>query len=101
MVLSRTARSIDGADVVRSVDEAKALIGDGVLMIIGGAELYRLVLPDVDVLHLTRVEADVDGDVSFPTWSEDDWREVSAVSHDADDRHDYAYTFRTLRRRVG
>ena len=73
LVLTRTPGSIDGADVVHSVAEAKALVGEGVLMIIGGAELYRLVLPEVDVLHLTRVEAEVDGDVAFPEWSEDDW----------------------------
>ncbi len=101
LVLTRTPGSIDGADVVHSVAEAKALVGEGVLMIIGGAELYRLVLPEVDVLHLTRVEAEVDGDVAFPEWSEDDWQEVASVSHAADDRHDYDYTFRTLRRRAG
>jgi dihydrofolate reductase len=102
LVLTRQAHTeFEGADRVGSVAEARARVGTGVLMVIGGAELYRLVLPDVNVLHLTTVEADIEGDVAFPAWSASDWIEVASESHDADERHAYPYTFRTLHRRVG
>jgi dihydrofolate reductase len=100
LVLSRqTGQSLPGAEVVGSLAAARDLVGAGTLMVIGGAELYRLALPEVAVLHLTTVHADIEGDVSFPAWSADEWREIDAQTHAADERHAYAYTFRTLIRR--
>jgi dihydrofolate reductase len=102
LVLTRQAgRELPGAEVVGSLSEARELVGNGTLMVIGGAELYRLALPNVSVLHLTTVHADIEGDVSFPAWSEHEWNQTDAQFHDADDRHAYAYTFRTLIRRSG
>lgn len=90
----------DGAESVSGLDEAVARVRSGVLMVIGGAELYRLALPQVGVLHLTTVEADVAGDVHFPDWATNEWHEVGAIAHAPDERHVYPYTFRTLRRKV-
>jgi dihydrofolate reductase len=91
---------LHGAETVGSLAEAMARVQSGVLMIIGGAELYRLALPAVAVLHLTTVEADVTGDVRFPDWNAGEWDELDAVTHPSDDRHEHAYTFRTLARRA-
>ena len=100
LVLTRqTGLELLGAEVVGSLSEARERVGAGTLMVIGGAELYRLALPDVSVLHLTTVHADIEGDVSFPAWSEGDWDQIETQAHAADDRHAYAYTFRTLIRR--
>jgi dihydrofolate reductase len=89
----------DGAEVVHDLEGAYALADDAGLLVIGGGELYRLCLPLAEALHLTTVEADVEGDVSFPPWNPAEWIEVAAESHPADDRHAFPYTFRTLRRR--
>jgi dihydrofolate reductase len=67
-------------------------------VIVGGADLYRQVLPQVQVIHLTRVHASVDGDVVFPTLQEQQWREVAKEYHPADERHAHAFTFSTLER---
>jgi dihydrofolate reductase len=82
-----------GAGVVHSVEAALALAGPGPLMVIGGAELYRACLPRAGVLHLTTVEADVEGDVHFPQWHRSDWRETWREAHDADERNELPYTF--------
>jgi dihydrofolate reductase len=68
-------------------------------MVIGGAELYRLCLPLAQTLHLTEVEADVDGDVKFPDWERSQWREVDRRACPADARHALPYSFVTLERR--
>ncbi len=70
------------------------------LRVIGGAELYRLCLPRAQVLHLTEVEAEVDGDVRFPAFEPGAWRETARERHPADARHAFAYSFVTLERRA-
>ena len=68
------------------------------LCVIGGAEVYRQVLPQCDRLELTRVHATLDGDVRFPDFDLTQWRELARVEHSADDRHAWAMTFVTLER---
>ncbi len=90
-----------GATVVHSLAEARAAAADaGRLMVIGGAEIYRACLADADVLHLTEVDAELDGDARFPAWRREDWQEVSREAHPADERHAYPYSFVTLKRRA-
>jgi dihydrofolate reductase len=67
--------------------------------VIGGAEVYRQTLPRADRLELTRVHAAPDGDVTFPEFPLEQWREVSRIEHAADDRHACAMTFLTLERK--
>lgn len=70
------------------------------LMVIGGAELYRQTLPLAQRLYITEVDAQLEGDTHFPVLEPTQWRQVSADSHPADDRHAYAYTFKLLERRA-
>lgn len=91
--------AIPGCAVVGSLDEAIEAAGDAPeLMVIGGAELYRQVLPRADVIFLTRVHADVPGDTRFPPIVWDDWNEVHSEYHPADERHAHAFTFLKLAR---
>ncbi|MBS0373178.1 MAG: dihydrofolate reductase [Proteobacteria bacterium] len=90
----------DGADVVHSLPEALAAVPAGErLMVIGGGELYRETLAAAEVLHLTEVHADPEGDAHFPDWRREDWQEISREAHPADERHTYPYSFVTLTRR--
>ncbi len=75
--------------------------GAAEVCVIGGATLYALALPKAQRLYLTEVEADIDGDVSFPFFDEADWREVQRESHGADAANPYPFTLRVLDRRVG
>jgi dihydrofolate reductase len=63
------------------------------IFIIGGAEIYRLGLPYANRLYLTEIHSAVAGDIFFPEFNKNDWREESRVSHDADERHKYAFDF--------
>jgi dihydrofolate reductase len=44
------------------------------------------------------VEADIEGDAFFPKWDDNQWRVIKEESHQADDKHYYAYKFITLQR---
>ena len=90
-----------GALAVHSVDEALAEArrgGAGELAVIGGAEVFRLALPLARRIDLTRVHAEVEGDVYFPKLDPREWRETERVTHPADARHAHAMTFSVLER---
>ena len=71
----------EGAEVVHDVAEALAAGGSERLSVIGGAEVFQLLLPKSTRIELTEVLADVEGDTLMPdpresggwveTWSED------------------------------
>lgn len=89
-----------GCTVVRSVEEAlEAAAGDNEVFVIGGGQIYAQALARADRLYLTLVHADIGGDVFFPRFDADDWREISRVYHTADERHAHAFSFVTLDRR--
>ena len=91
--------AIEGTIVTPSLDAA--LVAAGAVpevVVIGGAEIFRQVLPRTDVVHLTRVHARVAGDVMFPELDPGQWRETVVEHHAADERHQYAFTFVTLQR---
>ena len=89
-----------GVIVVHSVEEAltQASASDE-LVVIGGAEIYRLVLPFARRIYLTHVHADVQGDITFPEFDPTQWADVEYSSQPADDEHAYPVTFVTLERR--
>jgi dihydrofolate reductase len=102
LVLTRDpAWQAPGAVAVHSLDEAFDQAGSAPeLMVIGGAELFRLVLPLAEHVYLTDVHAAIPGDTEFPELAPDEWRELEHIAHAADADHAYAMTFRTLERRV-
>lgn len=100
-VLTRDrAWSAPGVTVVHSVEEALAqAAGAAELVAIGGAEIYRLVLPFARRIYLTHVHADVAGDTYFPEFDATQWADVECSMQPADERHAYPVTFVTLERR--
>ena len=85
-----------GCTVVRSLDAAWKAAGDAdEACVIGGTSLFEEALPTADVIHLTEVEADVEGDTYFPPFDRSQWRETEVARHPADERH--AYPFRIVR----
>jgi dihydrofolate reductase len=89
----------DGCILTHSLDQAlDAAAGHQEAMVVGGADIYRQILPSADRLYLTRVKADVDGDTRFPEIDAHDWREIERIGGKADDDNDYDYEFITLER---
>jgi dihydrofolate reductase len=90
---------IDGAEVVNTVDQALALCaGEEEVFIVGGAEIYKLAMPVTDRIYLTIVHQSYQADAYFPELNHNLWKEVSSVRHEADEKHNVAFTFLTLER---
>lgn len=100
VVLSaREGYEAQGCDTFTSIEAALDALADAAeIMIIGGAALYRTMLPLADRLYLTDVDAEVDGDVAFPDFDRDAWRCVEEIEHAADDAHAHAFSFRVFER---
>jgi len=101
LVMSRGARfHAPGTEAVGGVEEALAsCAGSEALMVIGGAQVYDLVLPRTQRIHLTQVHTPIaDGDAFFDGWRHPAFREVTRQTHAADERHAHAFSFVTLER---
>jgi dihydrofolate reductase len=101
LVLTRSPdfQAVD-CSVVGTLDAARRQsTADTALMVIGGAEVYRLSLPFASRIHLTLVHARVEGgDTFFDGWRGGDWIETERERHEADERHSHAFSFVTLDR---
>lgn len=86
-------------EVARSLEEALARARSTEIFIIGGASLYRQTLDRADRLYVTQIDADIEGDASFPTYDPQDWELVADEPHPADARHAHAFRFLRLERR--
>ena len=71
------------------------------IMVIGGAEIYALALPQVQRIHLTRVHGEVRGDTRMIALDPAAWREVSREELPADERNSHATSYIVLDRRAG
>lgn len=101
IVISRQSGALStDADWVQSIEQAMALVQhEAEVMVIGGAEIYRQVLPLADTLYITNIELAVEGDAFFPDYlSTANWLEVAVEHHQPDPQNPYSYHFRTLNR---
>jgi dihydrofolate reductase len=66
--------------------------------IIGGGEIYKLGLPHVNKIELTRVHGTFPADAYFPDFDRSNWKLVKSESHGIDDRHKYTFDYETWER---
>ena len=86
----------EGATIVSNLNEAiKAAESNDVneMFIIGGAELFNTMIDLAQRIYLTRVHANIDGDVFFPPLNKDEWKLVSEKHMDADEKNEYTLSF--------
>ena len=102
-MLSRDAGfSSEGCLVVSRLEAALAECRTAAeVMVIGGADCYAQALPHASRLYLTYIDHVFEGDQYFPSFDENDWREVEREVHEPDAKNAYRYTFATLERRDG
>ena len=102
VIITRNAGySFPGAIVVDSIDNALQIVADDPEpFVIGGAEIYRAVLPKVDRVYLTHVKASVEGDATFPSLDSSEWEIVEEEDYPSDPKNDYPTTFRIYKRKT-
>ncbi|MBE9915711.1 dihydrofolate reductase [Paenibacillus donghaensis] len=84
-----------GAQVIHTLEEALEHAKEGELMVIGGSEIYRMLLPYVDRLLITKIEESFEGDTYFPEIDESEWECIQEVQGIRDEKNPYDYRFFT------
>ena len=86
--------------ILGSLEEAVAKAKqEDEIMVIGGAEVYRALLPSADKMFLTVVHAKPHGDTFFPGLIANDWRVTDKTYFPADEKNEFAQTELVLQRR--
>ena len=104
IVLSTTLPkdALPGCEIFANIEIAFATLVDQEVpeaFIIGGEQLFRSVLEhevlglSLDRIYLTRVHADIEGDIVLPPIDWNEWKEVSREDHAADEKHPFAFSF--------
>ena len=87
-------------DLATAINNAKAdavRLGKDKIFIIGGGEIYRQSLPMADILEITEVDLDVQGDTRYPAIS-DTFKEIWRSEQQTDDKSGIAFEFTTWQR---
>ncbi len=99
IVITRQLISIEGCDVVHSLEEVLALAADEEIFIIGGSQIYEQALPYANRLCLTTVHRDYEGDASFPQWNRSEWELISSQRYERGEEFEYPFTIEEYRRK--
>ncbi|ASY57120.1 MULTISPECIES: dihydrofolate reductase [Sinorhizobium] len=107
IVISRDLNfTAPGAEVASSLQEAldkarahAAELGADEICIIGGGEIYRQSIDLADVLHVTEVQAEVEGDTRFPPIDPQIFEKVFEEDLPRGEKDSHAMHFVTWRRR--
>ena len=87
VVSSQKDYKIEGAELFDSVEKAVEVLKTqkDEVFCIGGASLYKALLPNADKLYITRVYKDFEADVFFPEIDESVWevKRLSPMLYDA------------------
>jgi len=100
IVLTRNAEwCAEGAETAASPGEALSLAGAGPVSVIGGAEVFALLMPLATRIELTEVHAAVEGDTVMPDPRGIEWVETARIRHEAEGGRP-AFSFVTLMHRM-
>ena len=106
VVISRQSLQLpENCYPVHSLDEAIArarslnAAPDDEVVVIGGAEIYRQVLPRADTLYVTEVHLSPQGDTFFPALDVNEWQETERTDVEAGTDSAIAYSIVTYQRK--
>ena len=86
----------DEVTVVNNFEDAIRETGDDENpFIIGGGQIYKLVMDLCDKIELTRVHEEFKADTFFPKIDENKWKLIDEEFNEKDERHQFSFTYKT------
>ncbi|PLS16262.1 dihydrofolate reductase [Bacillus sp. M6-12] len=85
----------DGCAVLHSANEIKEYADrhEGEVFVIGGAEIFKAVLPVTNRLYITEIKEEFEGDTFFPPVNEREWELISSRKGTVDEKNIYEHDF--------
>ncbi|OGT22078.1 MAG: hypothetical protein A3C55_03540 [Gammaproteobacteria bacterium RIFCSPHIGHO2_02_FULL_42_13] len=99
VVTSNQNYQAPGCKILHSLQTAIDSADSGDVMVIGGKSLYEQALPIASKMYITRIDVEIDGDVTFPEFDRGQWQETTRETHATDEQNAYPFDFVTLNRR--
>ncbi|MCY9661636.1 dihydrofolate reductase [Paenibacillus chondroitinus] len=95
IILSRdTELSIEGCEMAHSIQEVFDLCqNEEKIFIFGGEQIYKLFMPYVKKMYVTKIHHEFEGDTYFPEIDFSEWKEVSVEKGITDSKNPYTYFF--------
>jgi len=94
IVISNSLPQIEGAEVVKSIEEAFELCkNESEVFVIGGGAIYRQTIDFADKIYLTKVYANFNGDTFFPEIDEKIWKISQQSEIFTDEKSGLKYQF--------
>ena len=90
---SNYGQEIEGLTVVHQLNEVLELAKHEHLMVIGGAEIFKILWPHADEIIRTVIDEDFPADVYMPEIDETYWQRVKVIEGETDEanRHVHQY----------
>lgn len=92
-------KDIEGLVTIHTIDEALNLAKNTDLMVIGGAEIYKAMLPYADQIIRTVIEERFDVDTYVSEINRRDWELIKTVDGIIDEKNHYPHRFETWKRK--
>lgn len=86
----------EGCEVIHTPEAIFEMANSDVeVFIFGGTEIYKLFLPYVQSMYVTKIHHSFEGDTYFPSIDWDEWKEISKEEHHANEKdpHDFSFLF--------
>ena len=98
--LQETVSDDEQVKTVYSLDDLKEYIeNDEENFVIGGAMMYKTLMPYANKMYITEIDQEFEGDVYFPEIDKDEWKEVERTPGLTDEKNPYKYSYVTYIRK--
>ena len=89
--------NVEVLDDISKLD--KYINTDEECFVIGGATIYKLLMPYANKMYITKINQDFEGDVYFPEIKEEEWKEISKEQGLTDEQNPFNYEYITYIRK--
>ncbi|MFJ7364004.1 dihydrofolate reductase [Peribacillus frigoritolerans] len=91
----------EGCVVLHDIAQIKMFADnhDEEVFVIGGAEIFKEILPFTDRLYITEIHETFEGDTFFPEIDENEWDVISSNPGEIDEKNRFAHDFIILQKK--
>jgi dihydrofolate reductase len=94
IITRNTEYTVDGCEIIYNPDPIlNEVDSEEEVYIFGGSEIYKIFLPFVKTIYITRINHSFEGDTYFPEINWDEWHESCREVHGIDEKNKYPHTF--------